>query len=713
MKISILLMGLMVLTNTVLAHDLPIEYTKKIQPSQREILEKTFSEAALLMPLKLKEGMPRKIQISLEKLSTGRGMPGEEICKKYTEEEAKKLPKNHFVYGMYNKFTNSLYLNETILAELSKGRANSKKLSCQHGSLYDQALATIIHELTHSYDFAQNNISSSVEFLRHAGFKKGFLRIKNKNTNAPRSADPYELVNSAESFAVNMEYFTMDPEYACRKPALFNFYKNLLNIDPYPNRSCQLSNTVMMSSAQGFIPVKLDFSRVYRIDYLMASAGTDVSSGFGHSMFRIIMCAPERIDFITKNQIPATPYGPKCLEDKLYHLVVSYRANVEDATLNYMKGIFGGYPSMLFILNFADVLDEYNKDELRDVVSYPLKLSLEEKKEFIEKVIEEHWDYRGSYKFFTNNCAVESEDLLKNALGRSQILREHSLTPNGVLEDLDKIQMTQSKGSGVEMYPAKTAQLISAYKLAYGFKSTDAKKDKDAVLKFIKTSDSKDRENIFQHSLVLKTANLDLHSQLSGLKVQLVKASSFSVLEQQILRTEGANFRKQIAELFLNSKDPEIQKEVKQKSAEMKIDINDFSKVGYGVPLSEELMTSEEISKKGENGKDITSQFEKIARERMPEEFKRLEDIQGNIAVFNDQSIKIRKSYRSMLEDYIHQVIHNLVLDETTRAILMGVQNGDSLKIKELRNLLAADLVSEREILDGKLVKYVAEELSK
>lgn len=710
-KICFLALCLLSFAVKAVAHDLPIEYAKKVTGKEREVLEKTFFEVASLMPAKLKEGMPSKIQISVEKMSQDQVMPGEEICKKYTEEEIKKLPKKHFIYGMYNKLTNTLHLNEAVIAELAQGRSQSKKISCQHGSLYDQSIATIIHELTHAYDFNQKNISASTEFLRHAGFKKGLLRTKTKNLNAPRSADPYELVNSAEAFAVNMEYFTMDAEYACRKPALYSFYKKLLNTEPFPNRACEMGHTVMMSSSQGFLPVKLDLERVYRVDYLMAAPGAEMSSGFGHSMFRIVMCAPERYDFITNKQIPATPYGPKCLDDKLYHLVVSYRANVEDATLNYMKGIFGGYPSMLFILSFADVLDEYNKDELRDVASYPLKLSQEEKADFVAKVIEEHWNYRGSYKFFTNNCAVESEDLLKSSLGRSQLSQKSSLTPNGVLEDLDKIQLAETKGSLVENYKTKTGQLVSAYKVAYGFKSLDAKKDKDAVLKFIKGSNAKQRQEIFQKSQNQKMANVDLHSQVSILKDNLVRTSSFSVLEQQILRTIGVQFKKKAAELFLNSKDPGIQERMKQKSTEVRVDFKDLSKTGYGVPLQEELITNEDLSSKMQSGKEVGSEFEKMAREMMAEDFTRLEEISANITMFNEAAINIRKEYRTMLEVYIHQVIHNLTLDDTSKALLLSIQNGETSRIKELRELLDPNLVNEREILDGKLVKFVAEEL--
>jgi hypothetical protein len=151
---------------------------------------------------------------------------------------------------------------------------------------------------------------------------------------------------------------------------------------------------------------------------------------------------------------------------------------------------------------------------------------------------------------------------------------------------------------------------------------------------------------------------------------------------------------------------------MKEKGSEMKISFNELSKTGYGVPLAEEIVTNDELSSKENNGKDIGVQFEKIARERMPEEFKRLEEIQQNISIFNDEAIKVRKEYRAMLEDYIHQVIHNLVLDETTRSLLIDIQSGDTSRIKDLRNLLDAGLVSEKEILDSKLMKFVSEELS-
>ena len=676
--------------SSLYAHDLPIVYDAKVSIETKNILEKSFNEVATLMPLKLKQGLPKNIIINVTSMSSNQVMPGEEICHPSVSQN------DRFVYGLYNHLSNKLTLNSMTIDELNKGPSASTKISCQHGSLYQQAIATIIHELTHAFDANQNNPSRNIEFLSKAGFKQGLLKIKNKNINALRSPDRYELVNSAESFAVNMEYFTMDAEYACRKPSLFNYYKKLLEMDPYPNRSCSLNRTVMLSNAMGFVPVKIDLERIYRIDYLMAAPGKDLSSGFGHSMFRVVVCAPERVDLISKKTIPATPFGPRCLDDKLYHLVISYRANVEDATLNYIKGIFGGYPSTLFVLSFADVLDEYNKDELRDVISYPLNLSNSEKNDFIDKVIEEHWNYRGSYKFFTNNCAVESQSLLRSSLERSDLATTSSLTPNGVLEDLDQLQLTDLKSNNQEKFFAKTDQLLSAYTLAYQYTATNNPK-MDAFLKAEKDQNS----------------DLDLHAEISLLKEQLIHFSSFSVIEQQILRTFGAAFRKRAVELFINSNDPQIKEKITETTHDLKIDFKDMTKAGYGVPLVDEMISNDDLNSKMDKSKNVSLEFEKTAKELLADDFKTLDSISLNIKTFNDVTIKNRKLYREKLEGYIHQVIHNLTLEESSRGLLLDISNGKMDRMPELRELLDPKLVSKTEILDIKLLKFVQDELQK
>lgn len=696
------------LTQVLFAHDLPIKVSDELDSNKKIVLERVLSEVAELLPLKLKAGLPKNMELTIEKLTEHSVIPVNVCAAKAEKIDKNKKIVRPFVYGEYNRFKNRMILNVPVFNELAVGRERSQKINCQHRTIYDQAIATIIHELTHAYDFNNNSISNQIEFIHRAGFKKGLLRTKTKNKEAMRSVDPYELTNIAEAYAVNMEYFTMDPEFACRKPSMFDFYKKSMGVDPFPTRNCSLNNMVMMSTASGYYPISLDSKRVYRIDYLLASPGKDISSGFGHSMFRIIVCAPERMDPISQKIIPATPFGPKCLEDRLYHMVVSYRANVEDATLNYLKGMFGGYPSMLFILNFADVLDEYNRDELRDVVSYPLALSPLEKEDFVKKVIEEHWNYRGSYKFFTNNCAGESFDLLKAALSRPDLDQFSPIKPVSVLKDLDQIELISLKSGGEENFPAHTEQLMKAYEVGYSYRLVNEKKDKKSLINFIDNSLISDRQSLFNDFSLTKVDSEDLHTEISLLKSRLIMASSFSVMEQQILRSKASVFRKKAADFFMNSKDEKVKKLLQESNSALKQDFTELSNVGYGVPLFDEMVSLKDIETKADHSKDILNTLQTVLKDIMPQDISTLENISKNITLFNQKSLAIRKEYREKLELYIHQVLVNLSHEETTRALLI-----DSLKSNEslskVRDLLDRDLVSTKELLDVKLRKQIGE----
>src|SRR3546814_10543459 len=85
-------------------------------------------------------------------------------------------------------------------------------------------------------------------------------------------------------------------------------------------------------------------------------------SRWGHSMLRLVICAPDR------------PRGPDCRLDLDQHLVLPYRAFVGDVQLSSWDGLVGKYPSRLFVLPLAQVIDEYTKTELRSLASVPLNL---------------------------------------------------------------------------------------------------------------------------------------------------------------------------------------------------------------------------------------------------------------------------------------------------------------------------------------------------
>lgn len=698
------------LTQLAFAHDISLKYAADVKDEDKKTIEKAMEEVSGLLPKKLKSQLPLNIEVKVTQLSNHSVIPNEVCSPLKVDTQKTANAARPFIYGEYNQYKNVLTINTPVLIELKKGAEKSTRITCQHKSLYEQSIATIVHELTHAYDFNNGRISNSMEYIRRAGFKKGLLKVKNKNLQAMRSADLYELVNIAESFAVNMEYFTMDPEFMCRKPSMFDYFSRLLEVDPFPNRNCKISSTVMVSTQQdGYVPVQLDSSRVYRIDYLLASAGKDMMSGFGHSMFRIVMCAPEHLDQLTNKMIPATPFGKKCLEDKFYHLIVSYRANVEDSKLSYMKGVFGGYPSLLYILPFADVLEEYNRDELRDLISYPLTLSSKEREDFIARVREEHWNYRGSYKFINNNCAVESYDLLKAALNRSQLNTKSSVSPNGVLEDLDQLQFLSMSDKNAEVFPSKSEQIILAYSKAYGYKLKNLKADKAAVQKFIANSTIDERMDRFSKFSKTKIPNSDLNAELTLLKDRVVMASSFSVIEQQVLRTLGLQYRKQAGEMLLDSKDEKVKAIAAATGKAFLQPFSSFSKQGYGIPLDEEVVTMQELTDKRSSSINILKDANQMLLELMPKEFAIIDKIAGNIQVYNQSALAVRKEYREKLEIYVRQVIKNLSREDFTRSILVQAENGDGEALVKVRELLGKDLITNKEMLDSKLQKLISE----
>lgn len=678
-----------------IASDLSVDMTN-LNTDERKVIINVINDLNDKLPDNFKSALPQNIKFKIENITKDNEIP-KSICEGNSK----------FVYGEYHFKSNSLKINRAVFNELKKGRNKSSKLECQHQNAYDNSMATIIHELAHAYDMNNEMVSISPEYLRRAGFKKGLFKIKNKNVNSIRSADPYEFKNAAESFAVNFEYFIMDEEFFCRRPSLFDFYAIQFKTDPYPNRHCQLNKKVMLSTNNGQFPIELDAKRVYRVDYLQASKGSDISSGFGHSMFRLVVCAPERLDPISGKKLPATPLGPKCLEDKLYHVVISYRANVEDATLNYLKGMFGGYPSMLFVLNFADVLDEYNKDELRDVIAYPLKLNENEKQDLIKKIIEEHWNYRGAYKFVTNNCATESLDLLKGSLDNKDLYQNISITPNGLLADLDKLQLLELKSSEVEVYKSKDSQLIESLKLTYGL-SAKVKNERKALLKFIDESKASERQSIFRVFLKSNAENVLDHNQIYQLKKRLVKASSFSVVEQHILRSIGLKFKKKAADIYTTTKNKELKDKIELIMGDLKTVISDAKYSSYGVPLESELISIENVKDRINKVSLAMKEIDGLLRELMPIEYAELDLTAKNIAEMNKNSIEYRKIYRQNLEKYIDRVLNNMRSADLELELMYSAIKGDKKSLKQIRDKLDSQLVSEQELTDAKLIKMIS-----
>ena len=179
---------------------------------------------------------------------------------------------------------------------------------------------------------------------------------------------------------------------------------------------------------------ELDPRRIHQVDYLLAEGNERAMSRWGHSMLRLVVCAPGREP------------GPDCRLDLEHHLVLSFRAFVGDVQISSWRGLTGSYPSRLFVLPLGQVVDEYTRVELRGLRSVPLALSPGEIEALVTRAAQLHWNYDGRYLFVANNCAVETFKLLHDGVPRLAGLPLESITPTGLLRRLQDHGVVASDG---------------------------------------------------------------------------------------------------------------------------------------------------------------------------------------------------------------------------------------------------------------------------
>ncbi|KAF1053036.1 MAG: hypothetical protein GAK43_01607 [Stenotrophomonas maltophilia] len=359
----------------------------------------------------------------------------------------------------------AIALSRHYLPALTDGSAATQATGRTHGTLRRELLATVVHELTHLYDRAQLWTPQEASVIRHCRSRNQTLgkvgepqacrgqderrftfsddprlldlagwpqRVSTRgererqNRNILRSPDRYELTNPREFVAVNMEYFVLDPSYACRRPALYRYFAARFGERPQRN-DCAGGYAYLNAGRDfGHQPLgQLDPERVYEVDYLLAEANDEMMSRWGHAMLRLVICAPGR------------PRGPDCRLDLDQHLVLSYRAFVGDLQLSSWDGLTGAYPSRLFVLPLAQVIEEYTKTEMRSLASIPLKLDREQIASLVERTAQAHWSYDGNYYFISNNCAVETLKLLRAGIDDPRLQDLDSITPYGVVQILE------------------------------------------------------------------------------------------------------------------------------------------------------------------------------------------------------------------------------------------------------------------------------------
>lgn len=412
----------------------------ELSQAERQASQALLQEALEALPGLFKQRLERRVRVRWRQLPTE-------------------------VYGRAGRFS-GIELNAHLLPALSDGSAALQPSGRVHGTVRRELLATLLHELTHLYDRARLwspatkaqlsacrrqlasrgpvgladacrgqtarrfSLSDDPLLLDLAGWPQRVGRRgqrETRNAQVARSPDSYELSNPREFVAVNLEYFLLDPSYACRRPSLARYLSQHFAWTPPQQQTCAEA-LAYLNAGRDFARQPLgwlDPARVYQVDYLLAEANQQWASRWGHSMLRLVICAPGR------------PRGPDCRLDLDQHLVLSYRAFVGDVQLSSWDGLTGAYPSRLFVLPLQQVIDEYTKVELRSLASVPLKLARAQLEQLVTRAVEQHWSYDGDYYFISNNCAVETLKLLRSGSQHPGLQALDSIMPNGLLDSLE------------------------------------------------------------------------------------------------------------------------------------------------------------------------------------------------------------------------------------------------------------------------------------
>lgn len=433
-------------------YELRLNSTQSLTNTEIIKLNNFFEEITRLLPRKMRDTFQENISVQFKNIENLHG--------KASLKSGIILNENLLKVILQPKMHNELSVN-------SNGQIRTHKTKIQ------EARGTLLHETAHIYDFlnirsiGEKNFIENCQFLKSTNRKSmplpdlcevylstnttlssnpyyleiaGWpLSIQGLNYREPnnlfhhRTADAHEFKNSIEHFAVNFEYYLLDREFKCRKPLLAKYFDVHFEVKSDDSKCINNFYVNPSSSTHEQIVRKIPFDRVYQIHYLHADKGNETMSSWGHSMFRIVICDPKRKSI-----------GPECLRDEYYHIVISFRAFIDTFSISSWKGLTGSYPSRLFIVPFEEVKKNYLQIELRDLISYPLNISENEKIRFLERALEIHWNYDSSYYFLTNNCASDSLNLLRSSLLRAEIIEQKIFKPTDLRNLLLKTQLISS-----------------------------------------------------------------------------------------------------------------------------------------------------------------------------------------------------------------------------------------------------------------------------
>lgn len=204
-----------------------------------------------------------------------------------------------------------------------------------------------------------------------------------------------------DAYAASLADYLLEPAQRCRKP-LFDRYLRTRYGAPPAAPPCPAEAPFHVLSRQGdAVWQRLDPARVRAIHLVFAGKNRALASRFGHVALRLVVC-------------PSAASSDEACDLNLdEHLMLGYRAHVDELALSLPKALGGGYRVHLFANRFLDVYQEYAIDEFRSLHSLPLTLSTPRREAMVRELAELHFRPAGAYRYVTRNCATLLQDALR------------------------------------------------------------------------------------------------------------------------------------------------------------------------------------------------------------------------------------------------------------------------------------------------------------
>jgi hypothetical protein len=472
----------------------------------------------------------------------------------------------------------------------------------------DKRVAPSLSKSCEYYSRSRGKISDSLSYRALSDYANGVEESKNKLSL--RTSDLSQLFSPEQHFAVNAAEFLVDSEYRCRKPGHYNFFQQQFKFTPFWDNHCKPVQYIFTST--GGWGIDLNPERVYQVHYLFASKGQDFSSKWGHAMIRFVLCKPDR------------PVGPDCMKDEAYHVILSYRANVDDVIVSNWDGLTGKYPSQALFFSMPEIVEEYTRGQWRELISLPLNFTKEQKDMFVNSTLEHYWSYNGRYKFISNNCSIETDQLIRMVLPRNHpYLNTHSISPLGLYTDLNSygfidqklVRDTEDARSKGLYYPSQKAALDKAYaKINHLFPNYQS------LTELIKNTYAVDRHAVYE--------KLD----------SMAEIGAAYLVEKYAARMASGHLQLTAAKLLQSENpDPSLRSAITKMVAasEARLPWN-LAGPGYGIPLQSEMISEEAIVGRVNRSQLGVGEYFKALAEKLPELQQEVDDVNANLELLTN-----------------------------------------------------------------------------